>query len=291
MLNNSKKLDKFYTLQNVASACIEQLNIHDYDLVVEPSAGSGSFFNNIVHPNKVGMDVEPECDGIQQQDWFTYTINPNYSRVLVIGNPPFGKRNKLSVEFVKKATSTPNVQTVAFILPNVWNKHTLQKHIHRSFRIKSILELPNNSFTLDNILYNVPCSFFIMDRSTGLDLRFDPKKHVDTPDFIFGTKDDYTFFTMGSAPYNIKDVPSINNRGYYIKVKNGVDIDMVRARFKKADWTGYSSANGGVYWLTKPELVARYCFLYHGYSIGSPRNSLLNVSCDNLNMDSCEVLA
>lgn len=274
MSKTSKELDKFHTLPSVANACISRINLTDYDCVIEPSAGTGSFFHQITHPNKYGLDIYPEGKDIVQQDWLTYDVDTRYSCVLVIGNPPFGKRNNLSVAFVKKATSAANVHTVAFILPNVWNKHTLQKHIHPDFRIKDILALPENSFVLDGEPYNVPCSFFIMDRSSGVDLKFDPKAHTETPDFTFGTKDDYSFFTMGSAPYNVKDAPLANNRGYYIKVKDGVDVRFVADRFRKAEWKGHSCANGGVYWLTKPELVARYCQIYYSGVTDSPRNNL-----------------
>lgn len=36
-------LDRFYTLPDVAAICIHQLDLSKYDLIVEPSAGNGSF--------------------------------------------------------------------------------------------------------------------------------------------------------------------------------------------------------------------------------------------------------
>lgn len=42
------KLDRFYTPHSSAEHCINTIeNIKDYDLIIEPSAGSGSFSNLI----------------------------------------------------------------------------------------------------------------------------------------------------------------------------------------------------------------------------------------------------
>ena len=91
----SKKieLDKFYTKESVAIACLKLLGDLDYyDLVIEPSAGNGSFFRNINHKNKIGLDLKPEYETIREQDWFTLKIDKRFKKVLIVGNPPFGKR-------------------------------------------------------------------------------------------------------------------------------------------------------------------------------------------------------
>jgi 16S rRNA A1518/A1519 N6-dimethyltransferase RsmA/KsgA/DIM1 with predicted DNA glycosylase/AP lyase activity len=95
------ELDKFYTKESIAKKCIDSIDIDSYDLIIEPSAGGGSFFNNIDSLNKIGLDLLPESKDIIKQDWFDYKIDNKYKNVLVIGNPPFGKRNKLSGQFIK----------------------------------------------------------------------------------------------------------------------------------------------------------------------------------------------
>jgi len=264
MTNNSKiysdkiKLDKFYTKPSVARDCISQLDLTDYDCVIEPSAGNGSFFNQIKHKNIIGLDLMPENDSIKQQDWFEYQIDTKHKNVLVIGNPPFGLRNSLSKSFIKHATTFENVKTIAFILPDVYKKHTLQKTIPKDFRIKAIYELPKESFEIDGESYHVPCSFFIFERSEGKCLRFNPELYKESYDFIFGNKNDYDFFILGAAPSNIIDIPSSTNRGYYIKVKDGFSVDSVKDNFRQIKWKGFSSVNGGVSWLTKAEIVKTY---------------------------------
>lgn len=63
---------------------------------------------------------------------------------------------------------------------------------------------------------------------------------------------------MGASVTTVKDAPTATNRGYYIKVFPGTDVAQVKARFRALRYTGYSSASGGVAWVTKPELVKAY---------------------------------
>jgi hypothetical protein len=59
-------LDKFYTKSDIAKMCIDKINLSDFDLIIEPSAGSGSFSNNI--EGCISYDIEPESDSIIKQD-------------------------------------------------------------------------------------------------------------------------------------------------------------------------------------------------------------------------------
>ena len=57
-------LDKFYTIPFVAKDCINKIGDlykwEDWDLIVEPSAGDGSFLLNIPSDKRIGIDIEPE---------------------------------------------------------------------------------------------------------------------------------------------------------------------------------------------------------------------------------------
>ena len=54
-------LDKFYTEPRYAKRCIEKVwelyEKSEVGLVVEPSAGNGSFFSQMEHPNVIGIDI------------------------------------------------------------------------------------------------------------------------------------------------------------------------------------------------------------------------------------------
>lgn len=114
----SKKIenDKYYTPNNIAKHCIDQVykiiggdNISE---TIEPSAGNGSFSNQI--EDCTAYDIDPEHESIVQQDYLELDIEYKPKR-LIIGNPPFGSRMNLAQKFFKKSVKIADY--IAFILP------------------------------------------------------------------------------------------------------------------------------------------------------------------------------
>jgi len=110
-------LDKYYTPDETAKHCVSVAkkiigigNITEY---IEPSAGGGVFLRYLdcVH---TAYDIEPECTGVIEQDYLRLDIPYKKGRC-VIGNPPFGTGNTLSVKFYKH--SLKMCDYIAFILP------------------------------------------------------------------------------------------------------------------------------------------------------------------------------
>ena len=251
-------LDQYFTKNEVVQRCLTELvDLSSYDLVVEPSAGNGVFLNAVKHTNKVGIDIDPKHPSVRRADWFEYDVPSKYKRVLIVGNPPYGRYHKLSSAFIKRALSFVNVHTIAFILPNVYRKHTRQHIIPQHWRIASILDLGQDCFTLDGKDYHVPTSFFVLDRSLGIDLRVQhPAKVIGTVDFDFATPRDFDVFVFGASPKRVITNPQPNNRGHYLKSK--IPVGTLIKRIQSVDWKGNSCANGGVYWLTKYEFMVQY---------------------------------
>lgn len=258
-----QELDKFYTKKDVVSNLLKNIDLKSFDLIIEPSAGSGSFSDFLFPYNSVALDIAPEKDYIIEQDWFTFPIHNSYRKVLVIGNPPFGLRNNLSKKFIEHSLKINSVNTIAFVLPNVFNKHTNQSIFPPEWNLKSIEKLPKDSFTLDGVEYHVPCSFYVWTKDyVEKNLRFNPEDYK-TDDFEYilnKEKEKADFFVMGASPRVVKEVSDVhvNNRGYYIKSLIGKDILM--DKFRKINWTEHSnsSVNGGVSWFSKPELIKVY---------------------------------
>lgn len=253
-----QSLDKYYTKRDVVRKCLAVVGDlpREYDLVVEPSAGDGAFYDEINHPNKMGIDIDPAHKKVVKADWLKFDVPGEYRRVLVVGNPPFGMYHKLSSAFISHALAFGNVQTVAFILPNVYNKHTRQKILPPAWRISSITALERNAYLLDGKDYHVPTSFFVFDKSAGVDLRVDPNRCKETGDFSFGDKHDFDVFVFGSSPAKITMRPKPNNRGYFLKAK--IPVPELVEKIKGVKWEGNSCASGGVYWLTKYEFLNQY---------------------------------
>ena len=149
-------LDKYYTEDSVVLKC---LNIAAKTLfseiiseAIEPSAGNGAFSNKI--KNCIAYDIEPEHEDIIQQDFLELDLDYKKGR-LIIGNPPFGKSNSLSVKFFKKSIQIADY--IAFILPISQLNNTLQMY---EFDLISSTDLGEEIYT-DRKLH---CCFNIYKR-------------------------------------------------------------------------------------------------------------------------------
>lgn len=160
-LGSKESLDKFYTNPKIAEFCLNRLgSIERFSEVIEPSAGAGSFSNLL--ESCTAFDIAPEHDSIVQQDWFQYERARGYDeRVLVVGNPPFGKRNSLALRFINHAAVFAD--TVAFVLPLSFMKDSVQARVHQNLHLVDSVQLPKNSFLLRNKPYDVPCVFQVWE--------------------------------------------------------------------------------------------------------------------------------
>ena len=66
---------------------------------------------------------------------------------------------RLSSAFPRWAISFESVQTIGFILPSVYRKHTWQRIIPQHWYIVSITDVGRGCFTLDGKDYYLPTSF------------------------------------------------------------------------------------------------------------------------------------
>lgn len=144
-------LDKFYTNDNIVDLCINSLNkivdINTFDLIVEPSAGNGSFLFKLPENKRIGLDILPENDLILKKNFFEYHPSAdNFKNILVIGNPPFGKVSSLAIKFFNHASIFANV--IAFIIPRTFRKTSVQNRLNLNFHLIHDEDIPLN-----------PCSF------------------------------------------------------------------------------------------------------------------------------------
>lgn len=118
----------------------ERFEENIFDLIVEPSAGDGSFYHQIKNDNKVGMDIQPGHADITRQDFFTYTPPPNNKNILVIGNPPFGKVSSLAIRFFQHASQWASM--IAFIVPRTFRRPSIQNKLDRRFHLVYDMDVP-----------------------------------------------------------------------------------------------------------------------------------------------------
>lgn len=153
------ELDKFYTQPQIAKQCCDFL----YSLYpkvknkqfLEPSAGSGNFLPYL--NNYIALDIKPENDKIIKQDFFTWV--PPHNNFITIGNPPFGSRSKLAIQFFNYAAKFSDI--IAFIVPVSFMKWSVQKELDNNFSLVDYFYLPEESFLVNNSPYGVRTLFQI----------------------------------------------------------------------------------------------------------------------------------
>ena len=146
MIYGDGEYDKFYATPEVAKLCIDSIDISEYDTIVEPSAGDGSFYNQINHKNKIGIDIMPECEGLIEQDFLTWTPDV-HNKILTIGSPPWGIRGDLALKFINHSFKFSD--TVAFILPIYFDstEKLPEQAVRPNYKIINSFTLPDFSFT------------------------------------------------------------------------------------------------------------------------------------------------
>ena len=223
-------LDKFYTQNKVALTCVNflknTLSLDSNVIYLEPSAGSGSFLDFLDY--YVALDIAPEDDRIIQQDFLEYkTDKTDY---ITIGNPPFGKRSKLAIDFFNHSATMSDV--IAFIVPVSFMKWSVQKNLSNNFALVDYFYLEPESFTSNGKPYNVRTVFQIWVKKdskyyNGINKRLTkqpPISHTDfkiwqynaTPAALGTVEEDWKYATyrQGYHDYNI-----IFNRNDYDTIK------------------------------------------------------------------------
>lgn len=253
-------LDKFYTNIDYAKQCISELNLSKYDLIIEPSAGCGNFFYQINHPNKIGLDILPEknhdinntTDNIICMDFFNYTpnINDKINKILVIGNPPFGKSCSTAIKFFNHAAKWAD--TIAFIIPRTFRKISIQNKLDKNFHLISDKDTPTNQCCFTPKMM-VKCCFQIWENGKEPRIIINlPTKH---PDWVFLSHGPLDTNNQPTPPKNADFVLRAygGKIGQIVKtnldflrpkswhwIKSKIDIDILISRFEKLD---YSNSN------------------------------------------------
>ena len=158
-------LDRFYTKPEVVDRLLKEVDVSKYDVIIEPSAGSGSWSNKLV--GCVSIDIAPAHDNITQGDFLSEDISFDHikedKKIIVIGNPPFGRQSKLAKRFINK--SAEFADTIAFILPRSFRKESVQRHIHKNFWLTKDIDLfEDSAFIFEGKDYFAPCVFQVWER-------------------------------------------------------------------------------------------------------------------------------
>ena len=165
--------EKFYTRDVIAKECVADLARivqidPDTDLLLEPSAGSGSFIPYLepIANCVIALDIEPDSKDVLRQDFLTWDgtsiVLPQGGKIVTVGNPPFGRQSSLALKFIKHAAKFS--QYIAFILPKSFMKLSMQEKVPLGLHLVHQRELDMNAFTINDQPHFVPCVFQIWER-------------------------------------------------------------------------------------------------------------------------------
>lgn len=114
--------DKYYTNPDLAEYILNKtisiIGLSNISEIIEPAAGNGVFLPFLKNLNIpfLAYDILPENNDIVKQDYLSLDIDYKPYR-LILTNPPFGKKNNLSVKFFKKSIQISDY--IGFIQPIV----------------------------------------------------------------------------------------------------------------------------------------------------------------------------
>lgn len=218
------KFDQFYTKEEVAIKCCSTLkskfeNILDLknEHFLEPSAGTGVFINAIKavigEDVKIdAFDIDPKHDLVKKADFLKQELDKNY---ITIGNPPFGKRSSLAIEFFNKAAK--NSKVIAFIVPLQFDKYSVQKHLDPRFKLIYSETLTPDAFIHNDKSYNVRCCFQIwtIEDTPYKNLRIMSAPAISHPDFEMfqynNTKESLKYFDKEKYMWDF----AVYRQGFY----------------------------------------------------------------------------
>ena len=253
-------LDKFYTIPAISKKCLDHLETRyawsEWGLVIEPSAGNGSFLTQIPTNNKIGIDISPENKDIITQDFLTYTPPSNISNILVVGNPPFGRVSSLAIKFFNHAAKWADV--IAFIIPRTFRRVSVRNKLNSMFHLVFDEEIPMTPCAFSPPMM-AKCCFQVWE------------KRVIKRDIIelLTTHTDWKFLSFG--PKDLKGQPTppdgadIALRAYGGKCGEIIDTGLEKLRPKSWHWIKSN--------IDKATLVANFNALDYTLSLDTARQN------------------
>ena len=260
-----EQLDQFYTQRSVTQRLIKLLEFDDYDIVLEPSAGDGAFFDYLPKGKRVGIDLEPANPLITKGNFFEWQAIEN-KRYFVVGNPPFGKNSSLAKKFFNHAAQFAD--KIAFVVPRTFRKTSVTNSLDKHFWLTHEELLPKDSFYLPSgESYDVPCVFQVWEkRETQRQKIALPIVHSDF-NFVERTGADFAIRRVGGlAGKPFKDFSKLATPShYFIKQLKSDVLEKLTTLWLTVFSVEADPTRAGVKWdtagnpsLSKTELISHY---------------------------------
>ncbi len=173
--NANNLLDQYFTNKELANSLYKKAqsiiekyekNIEDY-FWIEPSVGEGCFFDLLPDNKRIGLDISPMRADVIKTDYLEYELPDK--KLIVIGNPPFGHRGVMALNFINHSQQA---EYVCFILPMFFEskgKGSIKYRVN-DFNLIYSERVPKNSFYIptNNKVVDVKCVFQIWSKNHKL---------------------------------------------------------------------------------------------------------------------------
>ncbi|MBQ2396944.1 MAG: hypothetical protein II304_07930 [Bacteroidales bacterium] len=256
------KNDKYYTPIALANHCwdkvLEVIGEQNISEIIEPSCGDGSFYHHYKMTPHFGYDIEPECNytGVTKADFLQVPITYLYGR-LIIGNPPYGRGNSLSMAFYKKSVQIADY--IAFILPISQFNNNIQLYDFDLIYSEDLGEQNYSGVTLQ-------CCFNIYKRPVSGELNKKPDYKLSDVKIVEYRRDgrqlnipdgyDYAMGTFGAGCVG----KTIHIQGQYalecyFYIKRPEIKEKVLKVLKNSDWKSVAKGISGTYRLPQWKIL------------------------------------
>ncbi|MDR0828653.1 MAG: hypothetical protein LBN95_00880 [Prevotellaceae bacterium] len=273
-INSENVLDQYFTKKELAEVLFAKTNqiIEKYENEIEnytwlePSVGEGCFFDLLPENQRIGVDIEPLRNDIVKSDYLNFNLPEK--KLIVIGNPPFGHRGVMALNFINHSQ---RAEYVCFILPMFFEskgKGSVKYRV-RGFNLIHSERLPKNSFYVPTTqkTVDVKCVFQIWSKNHKLENEefswYNNKKCEPFSDFvkvitvslakkrecgkryIFDEKADFyissTFHDKISIVYDFAEVKYKSGVAVIFTTENQYIRDKIKEILENTDWKNYAS--------------------------------------------------
>jgi hypothetical protein len=179
-----------------------------------------------------------------------------FSKIHIIGNPPFGRQSSLAIQFIKKSCGF--CDTISFILPKSFKKESMKRAFSSTFHLIFEEDLPKKAFLLKEKEYDVPCVFQIWEKR---EVERDVVEKVAPRGFQFVKKNDgpnISFRRVGGTAGTVDTnyLEKSEQSHYFIRFTNGKSVEenvvaVNRIVYEMDNTVGPKS-------ISKPEIVVRW---------------------------------
>jgi len=232
------------------------VDIDTIDVVVEPSAGTGSFFNLMDASKSIGMDLDPKYPNVIAQDYFSFAPITDMTYI-VIGNPPFGKNSSLAIKFFNHSEYA---QYIGFVVPKTFRKKSVQNRLDPMFHLIHDNPMPKDSFIFEGKPYDVPCCFQIWEkRDYRREKHLIKTQHTDF-DFVNDLADtDFIIQRVGANAGAVKvDNLSKWKKPSHYYIKANIDKNKLVEIFNNISFEEVKYNTAGNPSISKDELIELY---------------------------------